>query len=121
MLRDSPAVLAIKEELSRGHSESSRKRIHKRIRNQRLLEARERGTHTEDDWEQLLCHFNYRCVKCGCYPEGRPCKDHIVPICDGGSDGLDNLQPMCRECNTGKRSDTFNWAAYRDEYGFESN
>jgi len=53
-------------------------------------------------------------------PVGRPCKDHIVPIYRGGSDGLENLQPLCRECNTQKGPEVFNWAAYRDAHGFEA-
>lgn len=89
-----------------------------RIRAQRLSEARERGTHTEAEWLAILEKFDYRCVRCACTPDGGPCKDHIVPIYQGGSDAADNLQPLCRECNTGKGSDDFNWAKYREEHGF---
>jgi len=28
--------------------------------------------------------------------------DHIVPVSQGGSDRLDNLQTLCRDCNRGK-------------------
>jgi len=119
---DSPAVLALKDELySRPcPSTHSRKRIYAQIRSTRLREARLKGTHTEDQWLAILDHFAYRCVRCGCTPVGRPCKDHIVPIYCGGSDGLENLQPLCRECNTQKGPEVFNWAAYRDAHGFEA-
>ncbi len=28
--------------------------------------------------------------------------DHVVPVCQGGSDRLDNLQTLCVPCNRGK-------------------
>lgn len=95
------------------------KRVQHQIRSQRLVEARARGTHTNDEWQVILERFAFRCVRCGCCPEPRPCKNHIVPISIGGSDAKENLQPLCRECNTSKGNDTFNWSAYRDEFGFE--
>lgn len=126
MTADSPEVIAPKlrlacPELRDGSDWASdhRKWLHKQIRAQRLIEARSKGTHTADEWSAVLAHFSYRCVRCGCTPEGRPCKDHIKPIYQGGSDAIDNLQPLCRQCNTAKGPDCFNWAAYRDEHGFE--
>lgn len=88
------------------------------IRRQRLTEARSRGTHTPEQWLEILKRYEFRCVICGCFPDPRPCKDHIVPIYQGGSDGPDNLQPACRECNTAKGPDSFNWRRYRDAHGF---
>lgn len=121
---DSPAVLALKarrDELRPNGSDWAtdvRGRLSAQIRAQRLREAREKGTHTPEQWLEVLEQYNYRCVQCGCTPVGRPCKDHIVPIYQGGSDAIDNLQPLCRECNTSKGRETFNWAEYRDIHGF---
>ena len=72
------------------------------VRKTRLAHARSLGTHTADEWIELLEANQYRCAACGCVPEGRPCKDHITPISLGGSDSIDNLQPLCRECNASK-------------------
>jgi 5-methylcytosine-specific restriction endonuclease McrA len=89
------------------------------IRAARLSQARALGTHTDDEWQAILEEFDYRCVRCGCTPHGRPCKDHILPIYIGGSDSAKNLQPLCRQCNTAKGPDSFNWAEFRRAHGFD--
>lgn len=66
----------------------------------------------------MLQEVFFRCVRCGCVPMVRPCKDHITPICIGGSDHISNLQPLCRECNSSKGPESFNWLEYRQEHGF---
>lgn len=74
-------------------------------RSERLSQARKISTHTADEWAAMVDVFG-GCVKCGVKNEdvhgGAVCKDHIAPIVHGGSDGLDNLQPLCRECNSKK-------------------
>lgn len=76
-----------------------------RRRQDRLTAARQKGTHTKADWERLKNLFG-RCVACGIpYEElygGAPTKDHILPIIFGGCDCIGNLQPTCRNCNSGR-------------------
>ena len=72
-------------------------------RSERLAEARRKGKHTKEEWEEMKLFFN-RCVKCGSNDD--IVKDHIKPIYQGGSDGLDNLQPLCKKCNSSKGPDT---------------
>ena len=76
---------------------------HKERRSRRLSEARAKGKHTAQQWEALVSYCGGRCLKCGA---DDVCKDHIVPIYQGGSDGIDNLQPICSTCNSRKGSDT---------------
>lgn len=125
---DSDSVLQLKQELEAIYkSRDARtawgraqiRKIQSAIRSQRLAEARTLGTHTPDEWDSIVREFNYRCVRCGCFPAGGPCKDHITPIYLGGSDAASNLQPLCRQCNTGKGPDSFNWAEFRREHGFD--
>ena len=70
------------------------------IRKERMRAAREKGRHTTAQWEAILAHHNHRCAHCGA-KDGLQ-KDHIVAVAAGGSDGADNLQPLCGPCNSRK-------------------
>lgn len=97
-----------------------RSRWNARIRSIRMAAARSKGKHTEALWLSLVAAFKCRCVMCGSHMELHEIqKDHIVPIYQGGSDGIENLQPLCGPCNAAKGPDTTNWAEYRMERGFD--
>lgn len=42
----------------------------------------------------------YRCVSCGTHKDLTV--DHKIPLSKGGDDRLENLQTLCRTCNTSK-------------------
>jgi len=70
------------------------------IRTARKNRARCIGTHTKEEWNEYMEACDFRCQKCGA--EGVH-KDHIVPLCFPYiSDGMENLQPLCPECNRSK-------------------
>ena len=85
-------------------------RINREKRSERLRLAKLKGTHTKLDWEEMKLFFNNTCVKC-CGDSGliRVEKDHIIPLYQGGSDGLDNLQPMCALCNSSKSAERLDY------------
>ena len=65
--------------------------------------ARERGakgSHTLREWEELKAKFNNLCVFCN--QDKLLTKDHIIPLSEGGSDFITNIQPLCRNCNSKK-------------------
>lgn len=60
------------------------------------------GHHTQQEWRELCAKYNHRCLACG---QRLPLtKDHIVPVHLGGSDDIDNIQPLCRSCNSSKNA-----------------
>lgn len=72
-----------------------------------LKEARRRGRHTPAQWWMMLDYCNHMCLACHAPGDGRLVvltKDHVVPISQGGSDGIENLQPLCFDCNARKRA-----------------
>lgn len=79
-----------------------------RNRRLRMIAAREKGHHTKAEWEEMKAFFDDRCVRCGipsCWIE----KDHIIPIYQGGSDSIKNLQPLCHTCNRQKGPEDIDW------------
>ncbi len=47
---------------------------------------------------------NYRCLECGATNyESQLHADHIIPVSQGGTDELDNLQTLCDRCNISKK------------------
>lgn len=80
-----------------------------RNRSQRLATARAKAKHTKEEWAAVVEVFGAQCVKCRTPAAdligGTICKDHVIGIRNGGDDGVWNLQPMCRPCNTAKGQD----------------
>ena len=55
---------------------------------------------TKAEWYGLCARYKFRCLCCG---KKRPLTiDHIVPLSKGGSNGIENLQPLCKPCNQKK-------------------
>ncbi|WP_289748474.1 HNH endonuclease, partial [uncultured Muribaculum sp.] len=58
-------------------------------------------THLSDDkWKLVLAQYKNVCAACGCPPgEGGFQQDHKVPRARGGTDAINNWQPLCDSCN----------------------
>lgn len=72
-------------------------------RKRRALKANAPGVFTEQEWEELKAKYNYTCPCCGrAEPEIKLTPDHIVPISKGGSNFIEDIQPLCGSCNSRK-------------------
>jgi 5-methylcytosine-specific restriction endonuclease McrA len=63
-------------------------------------EATADGEYTIEEWLALIAQHGYACVAC---KERKPLTaDHVVPLSQGGANTIDNIQPLCRSCNSAK-------------------
>lgn len=75
-----------------------------RLKKQRRRAA---GVLTIADWQGVLALYGSDCLSCG--SDDPPTIDHVVPIIQGGSNTVDNVQPLCRTCNTRKGRKTIDY------------
>jgi len=63
----------------------------------------ETGYTSREAWELLKRLYDYTCPCCGKRePDIKLTKDHIVPVCMGGTSFIENLQVLCERCNAEK-------------------
>lgn len=80
--------------------EDNGRRIRRKVR---LL--KNGGFHSKGEWENLKAQYNWTCPSCHkSEPKISLTKDHIVPAIKGGSNNIENIQPLCRPCNSRKHS-----------------
>ena len=80
--------------------ERARKSVEKQLRRAKL--KRIEGYYTVQEWLDLKCQYNNRCLCCGKHESEiiKPLEqDHIIPLCKNGSNWITNIQPLCQDCN----------------------
>ncbi len=73
--------------------------------NRRSNSKQSENTLTLEQWEKILSNQGNKCAMCGKrFCNSRPpTKDHIVPVSKGGGFTFENIQALCRNCNSSKQ------------------
>ena len=133
-------MIGNKYNLGRKHSEETKKKqseAHKReksywwkdgrcsnknylswIKNKRnRLKRSINGFHTFGEWQTLKAQYNWTCPCCKKQePQIKLTEDHIIPISKGGSDNIENIQPLCRSCNSKKHNKVIKYNNKKIDY-----
>jgi len=89
----------------RENTEHKRKQIAHSMRALHARRARKQqqgGSYTAQEWRDLCAKYDHRCLCCG--ERKRLTIDHVLPIALGGSNSIDNIQPLCLTCNLRKHA-----------------
>ena len=63
------------------------------------------GSFTQKEWDNLVAEYEHRCLRCG-RDDVELTQDHVIPLSRGGSNTIDNIQPLCSPCNSKKHTKT---------------
>jgi 5-methylcytosine-specific restriction endonuclease McrA len=93
-------------EWSRAHPDEIKAKDHAR----RAFKMGKPQSFTAAEWKALKERYNYTCLRCGRQePEIKLTADHVVPISKDGAGTIDNIQPLCKSCNTAKHDNTIDY------------
>lgn len=73
------------------------------------------GSFTAGEWKALCQKYGNRCLCCG--KRKKLTADHVVPLAAGGPNVIENIQPLCRECNSAKRTKIIDYRPKPAEFG----
>jgi 5-methylcytosine-specific restriction endonuclease McrA len=88
-------------ERQRKYYQANPGKVRVRITNRRARAMGNGGTLTVQDWKEILDKFGNKCLRCG-RDDVKMTIDHVMPLALGGENSKENVQPLCRTCNSKK-------------------
>lgn len=76
-------------------------------RDKRVRKAGVPGSHTDDEWRDLVAYFYHACAYCGA--SAPLTRDHVIPLSRtelGPTNDISNILPACLPCNSRKKDKT---------------
>ncbi len=95
---------------SRNYYKANKAKIRAKKHRRRALVASASGSYTAKEWIALCRKYGNKCLACG---SSEITVDHVVPLSKGGTNCIDNLQPLCSSCNSSKGTKSTD---YRQQY-----
>lgn len=92
-----------RNERNKAWAKSNRDKMNTVKHRRRSKEQLCQGSHTTAEWKAVLDRYNHTCLRCGKRaPEVKLQRDHVIPVIVGGSNDIENIQPLCGPCNKWK-------------------
>ena len=99
--REREVILARSKKWAESNPEKVRQAKINNLRRRRAARHTSRGHFTVEEFKELCESYGNKCLACG-DTEAVLEADHVVPLTKGGSDSIDNIQPLCGSCNRKK-------------------
>jgi 5-methylcytosine-specific restriction endonuclease McrA len=75
--------------------------------NRRAKQLAVGGKITNKQWQEVLDKYGNKCLRCG-RTDVELTMDHVIPL-DPGTNTVDNIQPLCKPCNSSKGRRTIDY------------
>lgn len=82
-------------------------RVRQNRRARKLRKKQAIGSFTFVEWTDLCNKYGNKCLACG--KEKKLTADHVVPLSRGGSNAIENIQPLCAYANCKKHTSTIDY------------
>jgi 5-methylcytosine-specific restriction endonuclease McrA len=79
-------------------------------RKRRAYKCGAKGSHTTSQFNELCKFFGSMCLRC--LKHEHLTEDHVIPLSKGGSDSIENIQPLCQSCNSIKHVASTDYRTY---------
>jgi 5-methylcytosine-specific restriction endonuclease McrA len=78
------------------------------VHNKRAKSLGVEGTFTNDEWKSLCLKTGKKCLKCK-DDKSTLTVDHVIPLSKGGTNYIENIQPLCKKCNSQKHTESIDY------------